>query len=49
MEGEYAPIVTWVGLSAEPLCRIQHGNAREDKLLLSMRLGCHILCFQMFC
>lgn len=49
MKGEHAPIVTRVGLSAEPLSRIQHGDAREDKLHLSMRLGCHILCFQMFC
>lgn len=48
MGGEHAHTVTGVGLSAEPLSRIQHGDAREGKLLLSMRIGCFILCFHMF-
>lgn len=51
MEGDNAHTVTGVGLSAESLRRIQHGGARGGKLLLSMRLGCPILCFHVcyFC
>lgn len=48
MEGEHAHTIAGVGLSAEPLSRIQHGDAREGKLLLSMRLSCPVLCFHMF-
>lgn len=49
MEWEDAQTVTGVGLSVEALSRIQRGDAREGKLLLSMRLGCPISCLRMFC